>query len=62
MEYVVIRLTIEQARKLADILNDTTDCGPSDEGWPSSELCALRVEVEDSIAMAMPRYESGDAR
>ena len=51
-DMIEISLTRQQAEKLSDILNSTTDEGPHDEGWPSGALCELRSIVDCAIEMA----------
>ncbi len=49
MEGVIIKLTINQAERLSEILQDTTDQDPTDEGWASNELLELRGVVDAAI-------------
>jgi len=43
---ITITLTPAQLDMLADTLEDTTDCGPLDEGWQSAGLIELKRVIE----------------
>ena len=49
MKYVEIKLTKDQADKLAECLQDHQDDGPSGYGWASKELSELRGIVDAAI-------------
>ena len=49
MRTVDIRLTKEQAEKLAECLQDHQDEGPTGYGWASEELSLLRAIVDAAI-------------
>jgi len=49
---VILKLTMEQAESLSDILWDYQDEGPLAGGWASNELEKFRAMIDDAIESA----------